>query len=55
MPRTPLLANWTWKLPLPSPFDTIAFNVSTVHYSIYNTASTKKATLHSAMLNAILS
>ena len=54
MPRTPLLANWTWKLPLPAPFDTIASNVSTVHYSIYNTASTKKATLHSAMLNAIL-
>lgn len=54
MPRTPLLANWTWKLPLPAPFDTVASNVSTTHYSTYCTASTKKATLHSSILNAIL-
>lgn len=54
MAKTPLFANWTWKLSMPEPFDKIASNVSTTHYSTYCTVATKKATLHSPLLAAIL-
>lgn len=54
MAKTPLFANWTWKLSMPEPFDKIASNVSTSHYSAYCTVATKKATLHSPLLAAIL-
>ena len=39
---------------MPEPFDKTASNVSTAHYSTYNTMSTKKATLHSPLLAAVL-
>lgn len=54
MAKTPLFANWTWKLSMPEPFDKIASNVSTTHYSTYCMVATKKATLHSPLLAAIL-
>lgn len=54
MAKTPLFANWTWKLSMPEPFDKIASNVSTTHYSTYCKVATKKATLHSPLLAAIL-
>ncbi len=45
---------WTWKRSLPKPFDTVANNMRTDIYSKYNRISTKKATLHAALLSAIL-
>ena len=55
MANVPLFATWTWKMPLPEPFDKVTNNVSTTHYSKYCTVSTKKATLHAYALQAILS
>ena len=55
MPNVPLFATWTWKMPLPEPFDKVTNNVSTTHYSKYCTVSTKKSTLHAYALQAILS
>lgn len=54
MAKIPLFGNWTWKLALPEPFDKVANNVSTTHYSIYCTTSIKKSTLHGPALSAIL-
>jgi MoxR-like ATPase len=54
MAKTPLFNTWTWKLPLPEPFDRASSNISTAHYSTYCAVSTKKSTLHSAALSAIL-
>ena len=54
MAKTPLFGNWTWKLSLPEPFDTVANNVSTTFYSAYCRVSAKKATLHGPALSAIL-
>ena len=55
MPNVPLFATWTWKMPLPEPFDKVTNNVSTTHYSKYCNVSTKKSTLHAYALQAILS
>ena len=55
MANIALFANWTWKAKLPEPFDKVTNNVSTTHYSKYCTVSTKKATLHAYVLQAILS
>ena len=55
MAKIPLFANWTWRLPLPKPFDTVAFSYSTSYWSKYCSTSTKKATLHASVLQAILS
>lgn len=55
MAKIPLFANWTWRLPLPRPFDTVASNHSTTYWSKYCFTSTKKATLHASVLQAILS
>lgn len=54
MAKTPLFATWTWKLSMPEPFDAIASNTSTTYYSTYCTTPTKKSTLHSPILAAIL-
>jgi len=54
MAKTQLYANWTWKCTLPAPFDKAAKNVSTSTFSKYCTTTTKKSTLHSASLRAIL-
>ena len=54
MAKVQLFAPWTWKVGLPEPFDKVTSNTSTDHYSIYCTMPTKKATLHSALLSAIL-
>lgn len=54
MPKVQLFANWTWKISLPEPFDKVASNVSTDHYSSYCMVATKKSTLHSSLLSAIL-
>lgn len=54
MPKVQLFANWTWKISLPEPFDNVASNVSTDHYSSYCMVATKKSTLHSSLLSAIL-
>lgn len=54
MAKVQLFANWTWKVGLPEPFDKIASNVSTGHYSGYCTVATKKSTLHSSLLSAVL-
>ena len=54
MAKSPLFNNWTWKLGMPEPFDKVASNVSTAHYSSYCTVATKKATLHAPLLAAIL-
>jgi MoxR-like ATPase len=54
MAKIPLFATWTWKLGLPEPFDKVANNVSTTYYSTYCTVVTKKSTLHSPSLSAIL-
>lgn len=54
MPKSPLFNNWTWKLTMPEPFDAIASNTSTTYYSTYCTMPTKKSTLHSPLLAAIL-
>ena len=53
MAKTPLFQNWSWKRTLPEPFDK-EDAVSTASYSKYCIGSTKKATLHSAALSAIL-
>ena len=54
MAKSPLFNNWTWKLSMPEPFDKIASNVSTTHYSSYCTVAAKKSTLHAPLLAAIL-
>lgn len=54
MPKTGIFENWTWKLPLPAPFNSLISNVSTTYYSKYCTVSTKKSTLHAPCLHAIL-
>ena len=54
MAKSPLFNNWTWKLSMPEPFDKTASNVSTAHCSTYNTMATRKATLHSPLLAAVL-
>ena len=54
MAKTPLFNNWTWKLSMPEPFDKLASNISTAHYSTYCTVATKKATLHAPLLSAVL-
>ena len=54
MAKVKLYETRTWKLPLPKPFDLTINGVSTKLYSRYNTAVTKKATLHSPSLSAIL-
>lgn len=54
MAKTPLFQNWSWKRPLPKPFDGEEA-VSTSVYSKYCNTATKKATLHAASLSAILS
>lgn len=54
MAKTPLFANWTWKLTMPEPFDKITSNTSTTYYSTYCTVPTKKSTLHSPLLAAVL-
>ena len=54
MAKIPLFGNWTWKLSLPEPFDSVVNNISTTHYSIYCTTATKKSTLHGPALSAIL-
>lgn len=53
MARIPLYQNWSWKRSLPEPFKDEE-PVSTDQYSKYCMTSTKKATLHSASLSAIL-
>lgn len=56
MAKIKLFDNWTWNRKLPEPFDDISIEQrSKVHYSKYCTASVKLATLHSAVLSAILS
>lgn len=54
MAKTALFENWTWKLPLPYPFDSLTSTVSTIYYSKYCTVPTKKSTLHAPCLHAIL-
>lgn len=54
MAKTPLFGNWTWKLGLPEPFDTVANNISTTFYSTYCRVASRKATLHGPILSAIL-
>lgn len=54
MAKIPLFANWTWKLSIPEPFDSLASNVSTTHYSTYCTVANKKSTLHGPLLSAVL-
>ncbi len=54
MAKVQLFANWTWKIGLPEPFDKIASNTSTTYYSTYCTVASKKATLHSPLLAAVL-
>ena len=54
MAKVQLFANWTWKMNLPAPFDTVADVVSKTFYSKYCTVVTKKATLHSPILSAVL-
>ena len=54
MAKIPLFGNWTWKLSLPEPFDTITDTVSKTHYSAYCTVTTKKSTLHGPILAALL-
>ena len=54
MAKVKLYENRTWSMPLPKPFDVTVNTVSTKLYSRYNTAATKKSTLHSPSLSAIL-
>lgn len=54
MAKTPLFSTWTWKLSIPAPFDSITDTKSTTHYSAHNVQSPPKATLHGAILSAIL-
>lgn len=53
MAKVQLFANWTWKISLPEPFDK-STSVSTDHYSSYCAVATKKSTLHSSLLSAVL-
>lgn len=53
MAKTPLFQNRSWKHTLPEPFDK-EDAVSTASYSKYCIGFTKKVTLHSAILNVIL-
>lgn len=54
MAKVQLFANWTWKLGMPAPFDTVTDIVSKTFYSAYCTVAIKKSTLHPPILNAIL-
>lgn len=54
MAKVKLYETRTWKMALPKPFDLTINGVSTKLYSRYNTAASKKATLHSPSLSAIL-
>lgn len=55
MAKIKLFDNWTWNRRLPEPFDDISIEQrSKTHYSQYCTTATKIATLHSAVLSAIL-
>lgn len=54
MAKVKLYENRTWSMSLPKPFDVTVNTVSTKLYSRYNTAATKKSTLHSPSLSAIL-
>ena len=53
MAKTPLYQTWSWKRSLPEPFQDEE-PVSTEVYSKYCMTPTKKSTLHSASLSAIL-
>ncbi|MCM1375224.1 MAG: ATP-binding protein [Lachnospiraceae bacterium] len=53
MAKVQLFANWTWKISLPEPFDK-STSVSTDYYSTYCNVATKKSTLHSSLLSAVL-
>ena len=56
MAKIKLFDNWTWNRKLPEPFDDISIEQrSKTYYSKYCTASVKLATLHSAILSAVLS
>lgn len=54
MAKVQLYATRTWKMSLPEPFDKTVNPVSTSHYSRYCSVATKKSTLHSPSLSAIL-
>ena len=54
MAKVQLFANWTWKMSMPAPFDTVTDVVSKTFYSAYCTVAIKKSTLHSPILSAIL-
>lgn len=54
MAKTALFGNWTWKLSMPAPFDTLSTNTSTTHFSSYCLTATKKSTLHAPILQSIL-
>lgn len=56
MAKIKLFDNWTWNRKLPEPFDDMSIEQrSKTYYSKYCTASVKLATLHSAILSAVLS
>lgn len=56
MAKTKLFDNWTWNRKLPEPFDDVSIEQrSKTHYSKYCMKPAKLATLHSAVLSAILS
>lgn len=56
MAKTKLFDNWTWNRKLPEPFDDVSIEQrSKTHYSKYCMTPAKLATLHSAVLSAILS
>jgi len=49
-----LFDSWTWNRMLPEPFNNpIISPKSSVHYSMYNTASKREATLHAGVLSAL--
>lgn len=55
MAKTKLFETWTWRLPFPEPFDDPSLSkTSTDVYSRYNSASSKKSTLHGPSLRALL-
>ncbi|MBO5177790.1 MAG: AAA family ATPase [Lachnospiraceae bacterium] len=54
MAKNKLYDSRTWRMTLPEPFHLTVNGTSTIHYSRYNMASAKKATLHSPTLSAIL-
>jgi len=49
-----LFQKYIWGLPLPEPFDTLAYKVSTEHISKHNTYGTGKSTLFAPLLRAII-